>query len=518
MYGSGRSRPSISTMLVRTRRCTAPTPRAHPTGGADQGRHVRRSGQDCRPVHSGVPRRPHSDEGQCGVRGGSHSGGRGRRRVRSLRRAGDHRPIGHQPPVRLEIHSVGFDSGRRPDRLVLKWSRDNGARELRLADFAAMADPARHSYEYFSEATERLLGMPSDDWADEEFLRGVLDPADPAQVSGVLPRIREWDGWCELQRTGTTWSVGGGRHAGKPLGTAAGVSADTLSVQFAETGFAFSLTLAGKNFLAGDYWLALVREACARAQARAGDRRAAARRRASLLHPRGRQRGRRRHHLQDLSPHDLRRLQHPSLTCLDASDIGYATDCPSGLFDNSHDTVKKALDRILSDRRGARGISQAVQHVGLQPAGCRWDQDRRGCAETPLQRDRRADRVRTGTATSSSRPASRTWPPPSTHCATAATRGRTCPSSRKSSWKNDLEMRFSEFRNGLTITFSETMIGQPLSTDVFVVTLELPLRLRIPDDFQPGFPLVDFLTPQYRGGQGGVKRRNRNSALRRRSE
>ena len=77
---------------------------------------------------------------------------------------------------RVEVHSVGFDAERRPIRLVLKWSRDNGARELRLTEFATMGDPAGHSYEYFSDATERLLGMPSDDWADEAFLRGVLDP------------------------------------------------------------------------------------------------------------------------------------------------------------------------------------------------------------------------------------------------------------------------------------------------------------------------------------------------------
>ena len=58
-------------------------------------------------------------------------------------------------------------------------------------------------------------------------------------------------------------------------------------------------------------------------------------------------------------------------------------------------------------------------------------------------------------------------------------------------------MNYSEFRDGLTISFSEEMVFRPqvMSTDVVIVTWELPLRLfskaEIIQVLQTG-----FLTPQ----------------------
>ncbi len=248
---------------------------------------------------------------------------------------------------RLEVHSVRYDAQRKPSQLILKWSRDNGAREFKAG--AALAAPDR-SHEFFSNAHELLLGMPSDDWSGDEALRrGVLDPADPVAAGAAFPRVREWDGWCQLDRTGTAWAVTSGRYAKVPLGVFASMEGGRLKVLLDDIGITFSLVLADRQFLTGDYWLALMRT-------RAVD---GARLRVVSTTPLGVE-----HRYcvlgvaaagddvtplaaDKLSPSDLRRLQHPALTCLDASDVGYLPDCPNGLFKpDTHNTVKKALDQI----------------------------------------------------------------------------------------------------------------------------------------------------------------------------
>ena len=364
---------------------------------------------------------------------------------------------------RVEVHSVEFDAERRPIRLLLKWSRDNGARELRLTEFATMGDPAGHSYEYFSDATERLLGMPSDDWVGEAFLRGVLDPADPLQISGVLPRIREWDGWCGLDRNGDNWSITDGRYlatkfdAGARINIAAAPAPEGRSPQLGP--FVFPGPRREKIVLAGDYWLAVVRT---RAPKEPTDKRvrvvsptpigvehrycilsiAAADGSAIIF--------------KQLSAYDLRRLQHPSLTCLDASDISYATDCPSGLFNAGHDTVKKALDQICRIRADqvAFGKPCDTSVYGSRP---RTNQDRGGCAKL-LCTSRRSRSGSTAVRLPCATEAKMSLPP-SMRCASGRGKSR---SARHQGYQ--LEKRcgdeVSAFRNGLSITFSEAMVGR----------------------------------------------------------
>jgi hypothetical protein len=125
----------------------------------------------------------------------------------------------------------------------------------------------------------------------EAFLRGVLDPADPAQLSGVLPRIREWDGWCGLDRNGDNWSITDGRYlatkfdAGARINIAASVG--LLKVDLIDSGFSFSLDLANKNVLPATTGLPGAHSAPAQPTDKACAWLADAdRRRASLLHPR----------------------------------------------------------------------------------------------------------------------------------------------------------------------------------------------------------------------------------------
>jgi hypothetical protein len=286
---------------------------------------------------------------------------------------------------RLEVHSVEYNEKRQPTQLVLKWSQDNGSRELRPADFATMADPKTHSYEFFSDATERLLGMRSDDWVAEEFLRGVLDPVDSEQASGILPRIREWDGWCRLEGGNGAWAVTGGRDAGGVIGKGASIAGGTLQIQVAAGGFQFSLALDGHTFLSGDYWLALVRT------------RAPEKQRVRVISPTPVGIG---HHycilgvatakdpevfFDQLSAYDLRRLQHPSLTCLAAIDIAFAKPCTTSIYSQpAADGIRNVADALAllcnvtaeqigfkpdcNYLKGADTVKKALDALCIQPA------------------------------------------------------------------------------------------------------------------------------------------------------
>jgi len=385
---------------------------------------------------------------------------------------------------RLEVHDVVYGEDRRADRIWLKWSNDNGAREFTAGDFSSHADPNRHSYEYFSDATERLLGMPSDDWPGTPQLRGVLDPesraTDPIEtdlIIPVLPRVREWDGWCALQRDGDTWELVEGRSAGTGLADAA-VSIDGGEVTVDLEDKRFTLDLAGRTVLAGDYWLAVART------------RAAPNRQLSVVsaEPLGV-----KHHycilgtataidamtigLDDLNAHDLRRLQYPTLTCLEASDVGYATDCPSGLFDNNHDTVKKALDQVC--RIGAEHVGFSTPcntSIYSQPSApqiatvadalrllCHVSAEQIGFEpQCDFLREVNARTVAEALEALCGREASR----------------QDLPKVRATSWRNDESMRLEEFLSeGLGVAFDRPVLTDLISTDSFIVTLEVPLDL-----------------------------------------
>ncbi len=268
---------------------------------------------------------------------------------------------------RLEVHAVEFGAKRLPQKLRLKWSNENGAREYRAADFAAEADPNTYSYEFFSTETEHLSGMPSDDWAPAQVLSGVLDPANPADTGKFLPRVREWDGWLSLELSGGQWKFMEGKHGGlkiEPGGTGNRVcKVDGGLMRLTINGVAVTLTLDGKTFLQGDYWLAL-----GRTRQTGADRL----KKISSL-PVGI-----RHHycilgagtfkdeatfFEGLDPFSLRRLQHPSLTCLDAKDVGYKAD--NCAFLASATNVQQALDALCKRSHWALRMSAGTGQEGF---------------------------------------------------------------------------------------------------------------------------------------------------------
>ncbi|MDD3582118.1 MAG: DUF6519 domain-containing protein [Desulfobacca sp.] len=252
---------------------------------------------------------------------------------------------------RLEVHRVE-GAANNPTRLILKWSSENGAEQY-LAQSSEKMPPgfvsSHYLYEFFNLTSEKHLGvhLNPDFSPTPGLLKTVYEiPAGPADPKDF---VRRWDGHCELTRLGLQWSLVQGWDKGVELSTTVGNTAPgyvslgpELSVNL--EAMLMTLELAGKTFVAGDFWWAPVREAVHLPGSEV----------LTSVGPEGiahhylklaqvEADGTVTHYVNDA---DRRRHTFPPLTDLQAPDVGYQTDCDSGLFDVTHDNVKKALDRL----------------------------------------------------------------------------------------------------------------------------------------------------------------------------
>lgn len=260
---------------------------------------------------------------------------------------------------RLEVHDVARDESVSPatTTLTLKWSRENGAEQHRLVpEPPAEFKSGDWVYEFHGDATEKHLGVHLAGGIHAE--RGELVAAPyPDPLPTGQDRVRRWDGYCVLTGDGSAWSLVQGIDRGTQLVATSGAPSvhgevelgDLLRVQLENLALTLSLRTSANPaadhvFVAGDYWLAAIREAAHSV----GDEVLSAAAPLGVLH----------HYLylarvdgagallEEDDTDQRQRLAFPSLTDLQAGDIDYETVCASGLFDASHDTVQKALDRV----------------------------------------------------------------------------------------------------------------------------------------------------------------------------
>jgi hypothetical protein len=262
----------------------------------------------------------------------------------------------------VEVHKVK-GSADNPDEIVLKWSSENGAEQFEAKAEDKMPPgfvSGKYVYEFFDLTSEKHLGVHLTTGFTP--IAGVLKESYEIPEGASEPKefVRRWDGYCTLERSGSNWSLKDGRDKGIEL---------SITVASTAPGYVFlgpglranlevlllTLDLAGKIFVAGDYWLAPVREKIhgpgseivsgvepqgiihhylRLARVDAG----------GTVHP-------------FLDDADRRRHSFPPLTDIRANDVGYETDCDSGLFDAGHDNVKKALDRLCE---------LAAEHIAYQ--------------------------------------------------------------------------------------------------------------------------------------------------------
>lgn len=288
-------------------------------------------------------------------------------RLRSVAQAGDlcdpcaaevdiDRRVGNYL-FRVEVHDVYLQAGKK--RIVLKWSRDNGAEAYAATAVPPGFDQGRWTWEFFDSATEKQLGnhFPT----SFRPRRGVLVQSFQAPVAAGAPKafVRRWDGQAEIDADslaliggsdrGATLRTDGDAQAAGRVTFAAG--AVTINLDLLE----LTLGLTGKAFVAGDYWLGAVREAVHRS----GD--ATASRVLDQALPSGVL-----HHCLELGRREAgvllppaaltadalrRRMSFPPLTALEAGDVAYQPPASClGLYktdaSGAVENVRQALDRL----------------------------------------------------------------------------------------------------------------------------------------------------------------------------
>lgn len=256
-------------------------------------------------------------------------------------------PIGGDFLFRVEIHDVRWPGGAAPgapDRVVVKWSRENGAEQYAFADMPDWFTTGPWIYELYDADSERHLGfhLATTTWTPK---RGSLTKTLPSTApAGTM--VRRWEGYSVLVRSVNTWSVSTG--SGETTADTAGGATVQIAggaVTVSLTDLELSLELLNKTFLSGDFWSAPVR----RSTYQAGRELLSNALPAGIVH---------RYvmlaevqsnnQLKARTAQEQRKLAFPRLTELDAADMGYSTTCTSGLFTSAHDTVEKALNRLCA--------------------------------------------------------------------------------------------------------------------------------------------------------------------------
>jgi hypothetical protein len=220
---------------------------------------------------------------------------------------------------RVEVHDVQ-GAADAPTEITLKWSSENAAEQHAQATVPEEFTRGDWIYEFYSDTTEKHLGIhlaPAFSPA-----RSILTAGWPAAAIS-LPNVRRWDGYAVLERSGSAWSiktvgdVPQARDKGRALEHI--YTAPDFIAQL--SGLSLRLTLAGKRFVAGDFWLATVREDAepdSRVRLASGTPLGITHHYMVLARANGAS-------VQALNDPDTRRLSFPRLANLTADRLGYDT-------------------------------------------------------------------------------------------------------------------------------------------------------------------------------------------------
>jgi hypothetical protein len=300
---------------------------------------------------------------------------------------------------RLEVHDVQ-GAANAPAEITLKWSNENGAEQHAQADVPSDYKRGDWIYEFYNDTTERHLGVhlvggfvPA---------RAVLKDSWPAAADlpdkTQYPYVRRWDGCGILVKSGATWtikSVSGvlqARDKGRVFELFPGSGTPThghytLGAQLVAwlAGLKFTLALDGRKFVAGDYWLATVREnaeGVARVQLAQPEPVGIVHHYIALARVVGTL-------VQPLSDADTRRLSFPRLSNLTADRIGYDPATTPAVLVRWSDViddatvapplnVQRAIDLLIEKlestdigyvRPTCAGVLTSVNNLFTWPAG-----------------------------------------------------------------------------------------------------------------------------------------------------
>lgn len=165
---------------------------------------------------------------------------------------------------RVEVHDWKGNSDGSGE-LTLKWSSENGAEQHKTDQLPLAFDQGDWIYEFFNIACEENLGVHLA--TNFTYSRGQLLTSYPSVVPAGRPWVRRWDGYCVLTRSsGGVWSIKEGMDKGVTLSTGLGTEAHGhaavgANLELNLMSIALTLGLGSHVYVAGDYWLAAVREA-----------------------------------------------------------------------------------------------------------------------------------------------------------------------------------------------------------------------------------------------------------------
>ncbi|MGD9948599.1 MAG: DUF6519 domain-containing protein [Desulfobulbus sp.] len=166
---------------------------------------------------------------------------------------------------RVEVHDYDFASRI----LTLKWSRDNGAEACRVTEMPTGFNQGPWIWEFYDDDTERLLGNHFA--PNAKNLRGLLRETFtvPTGANEAKTYVRQWDGYLriDLKTLSNPTFILNGVDRGVPLAQGAAGSASHGRVSVGDGRISINLErmelhldTKEKVFVAGDYWLATVRE------------------------------------------------------------------------------------------------------------------------------------------------------------------------------------------------------------------------------------------------------------------
>jgi len=264
---------------------------------------------------------------------------------------------------RVEVHDVKGDANA-PSEITLKWSSENGAEQH--SQDAAPSEFKRGDwiYEFYSDKTERHSGVHLNGFAPARPVLVKDGWPDTPPDKADLPYVRRWDGYCVLTGGAGHWSIkmDSGTLQAKDLGrtfvqlpndgtkpTHGHFTLDSKLTAYL-SGLVLTLALDGRSFVAGDYWLAAVREDApdaARVLPAESGPIGVTHRYVFLAHVKDKV-------VQDLTDEETRRLSFPPLANVTADRIGYSTGPGGGI-------VEQRWQDILAEPSPLVGLPFNVQ-------------------------------------------------------------------------------------------------------------------------------------------------------------
>ena len=264
---------------------------------------------------------------------------------------------------RVEVHSAELDRDGNLVRLTLKWSRENGAEQYPADDVPPDFKEDHWVYEFFNNTSELHSGwnpVGTHSFPDRPELEPKGFPDNPDISFSDYPWVRRWDGYCILEKSGSDWKFVKGKDkadkltiAGNPDDTGHGsVHLDNDRLKVFLEHLELELTLKDKIFVAGDYWMARVREAVDHS----GDEVLSAKPPAGIKHhylklceARRTMLARRRWSLVPLPGEERRQFAFPPLTDLNAREVGYTVPACAGPAPTVNSLLKDALGAAWPD-------------------------------------------------------------------------------------------------------------------------------------------------------------------------